>query len=554
MKNPFTLGAQSTEKSVVTDKKTKYEHLAAAIICLLVSFATLAVCTRSSFLYPLNDWVDSNCYFTVGKSMFNGKVVYRDIYEQKGVLLYFIHGIAYLISNTTFIGVFIFEVIIFAAFLYISYLCARLFVSYALSLCFLPVMACSIMTSISLRQGDSAEEFCLPFLVLPIYMFLKSVKGGDGSGVPSTKEIILLGMGAACVLWIKYTLLGIYIGYVLCAVLMCITDKQPIKLFHCATAFITGVAIVSLPFLIYFALNGALGDLWEVYFYNNMFLYTDERTLTDKLAGIASLSVRGLSYNGLWGTLVYLGFFSLVLDIKHPRVSAGAVLLYIGCVFFIYWGGIGWYYYSFGMAALCVPGFVFIQRVVYYLYKQAKRAAALLCSAASEKSASVRSAVSRTARIFDSPTRTAVSYVLTATLVLSLGIGYTYECFNRSPNVFYMKYERDEIWQEKFARIINESDEQTLLNYSCLDLGLYTTANIVPSEKYFARLNIDLEDMKNSLNSSIAEQRTKYVVYRGNPSNFVLYYYKIVATEVSHLEYEGSTAYYHLLERRNDRT
>ena len=119
MKNPFTLGAQSTEKSVVTDKKTKYEHLAAAIICLLVSFATLAVCTRSSFLYPLNDWVDSNCYFTVGKSMFNGKVVYRDIYEQKGVLLYFIHGIAYLISNTTFFGVFIFEVIFFAAFLYI---------------------------------------------------------------------------------------------------------------------------------------------------------------------------------------------------------------------------------------------------------------------------------------------------------------------------------------------------------------------------------------------------------------------------------------------------
>lgn len=554
MKNPFTLRAQSSEHVVVSDNKNKYEHIAAAIICLLVSFATLSVCTRSSFLYPLNDWVDSNCYFTVGKSMFNGKVVYRDIYEQKGVLLYFIHGIAYLFSNTSFIGVFVFEVIFFAAFLYISYLCARLFVNYTLSLCFLPVMAHSIMTSISLRQGDSAEEFCLPFLVLPIYLFLRSIKKGDGSGVPSTKGVILLGMGAACVLWIKYTLLGIYIGYVLCAVVLCLTDKQPIKLFHCATAFITGVAIVSLPFLIYFAVNGALGDLWEVYFYNNMFLYTDERTITDKLAGIASLSVRGLSYNGLWGMLVYLGFFSLVLDIKHPRTAAGAVLLYIGNVFFIYWGGIGWYYYSFGMVALSVPGFVCIQRAVYYLYGQSKRAGAYLFTRFSETSSGVCDAAARVTRIFDAPTRTAVSYVITVALVLSLGIGYAYECYKDSPNVFYMKYERDEIWQEKFAKIINESDEKTLLNYSCLDLGLYTTANIVPSEKYFARLNIDLDDMKNSLNSSISEQRTKFVVYRGNPSNYVLYYYKIVATEVSHLEYEGSTAYYHLLERRTDRT
>lgn len=551
MKNIFELGKKTPEQSVVSSDRSKYEHLAAALICLLVSLATLAICTRSSFLYPLNDWVDSNCYFTVGKSMFNGKVVYRDIYEQKGVLLYFIHGIAYLFSNTSFIGVFIFEVIFFAAFLYISYLCARLYVNYMLSLCFLPVMAHSIMTSVSLRQGDSAEEFCLPFLVLPIYMFLRSVKKGDGSGIPSTKGIILLGMGAACVLWIKYTLLGIYIGYVLCAMLMCITDKQPIKLINCATAFITGAAIVSLPFLIYFAANGALGDLWEVYFYNNMFLYTDERTLTDKLAGIASLSVRGLSYNGLWGTLVYLGFFSLVLDIKHPRKAAGAVLLYIGCVFFIYWGGIGWYYYSFGMVALCVPGFVFIQRAVYYLYKQAKHAGELLYARLAKGSPQIKNAASRACRIFDAPTRKAVSYVITAALVLSLGIGYTYECYTDSPNVFYMEYDRDEIWQEKFAKIINESDEKTLLNYSCLDLGLYTTANIVPSEKYFARLNIDLKAMKDSLNSSISEQRTKFVVYRGNPSNFVLYYYRIVATEVSHLEYEGSTAYYHLLVRRD---
>ena len=47
--------------------------------CLLTAAAVLSICTKSSFLYPLNDWVDSNCFYTVGKSMVHGKVLYRDI-------------------------------------------------------------------------------------------------------------------------------------------------------------------------------------------------------------------------------------------------------------------------------------------------------------------------------------------------------------------------------------------------------------------------------------------------------------------------------------------
>ena len=50
------------------------------LYCLLAAFVVLTICTKSSFLYPFNDWVDANCFFTVGKSMAEGKVLYRDIY------------------------------------------------------------------------------------------------------------------------------------------------------------------------------------------------------------------------------------------------------------------------------------------------------------------------------------------------------------------------------------------------------------------------------------------------------------------------------------------
>ncbi len=536
-------------ESVVKPKHVRFESRAAALFSVLVAVFALLICTRSSPLYPLNDWVDANCFFTVGKSMFNGRVLYRDIYEQKGILLYVIHGIGYLISNTTFIGVFIFETALFSAFLFIAYKTARLYAGYALSLGVLPVIAYSVLTSVSLRQGDSAEQLCLPFIALPIYLFLKSVKQGDGRGVPGVRYVFLLGMSAACVLWIKYTLLGVYIGYVLLVCVFCLYDKKYMRLFKCALAFVAGAAVISIPIFVYFAVNNAIPDLFEAYFYNNMFLYTDKRTLTDKLSGIASLAVRGLSYNGLWGIMAYVGFFSLVLDIKHPRSAAGAVFMYIGNVFFIYWGGIGWYYYSLGMAALSVPGFAFFARASYFVWQKCRELCVRVFGAVSLKSASFRHKFAKIKAIFDRTTRRAIAYVMAAALALSLGTFYTYRCYNDSPNVFYMKQSREDIWQEKFANIIAQSDEQTLLNYSCLDLGVYTTANILPSEKYFVRLNLEFEEITESLDSAISEQRVKFVVYRGYPSSFVRQYYKIVASEKSHVEYEGSMTTYYLLER-----
>ena len=57
-----------------------------ALYCLLLSFGVLTVCSKNSFLYPLNDWVDVNCFFTVGRGVRHGLVPYLDLYDQKGPL------------------------------------------------------------------------------------------------------------------------------------------------------------------------------------------------------------------------------------------------------------------------------------------------------------------------------------------------------------------------------------------------------------------------------------------------------------------------------------
>ena len=44
------------------------------VFACLASFAVLLVCSKSSFLYPMNDWVDVNCFFTVGRGILHGLV------------------------------------------------------------------------------------------------------------------------------------------------------------------------------------------------------------------------------------------------------------------------------------------------------------------------------------------------------------------------------------------------------------------------------------------------------------------------------------------------
>lgn len=94
---------------------------------LLLAFVLLSIGSMCSYLYPYQNRVDQNCFFTVGKGMMTGLVPYRDLFEQKGPLLYFLHGLAYLISPDSFIGVFGLEVASMTLWFVYLYKLARLY-------------------------------------------------------------------------------------------------------------------------------------------------------------------------------------------------------------------------------------------------------------------------------------------------------------------------------------------------------------------------------------------------------------------------------------------
>lgn len=69
----------------------------------------LWVCSKSSPLYPFNDWPDVNIFMTVGNGLLQGKLPYVDLIDHKGPYVYLLAAVGALLSPGKFYGYFLFE-------------------------------------------------------------------------------------------------------------------------------------------------------------------------------------------------------------------------------------------------------------------------------------------------------------------------------------------------------------------------------------------------------------------------------------------------------------
>lgn len=417
-----------------------------AFFIALTGFVTILICSKSSPLYPLNDWVDANCYMTVGRAMTEGKRPYCDLFEHKGPLLYMLHAAAALISESSFFGVFLFEVLACIWFLYLSCRLFRRFTGNS-SLWAIPFTAMTVYSSYTFSHGDSAEEFCLPLILCAFLLGLDCI---DTSKPPSGRNSYFMGIIAGIIFWTKFNLLGFLIGGFI--ILAAISLKNGIASIVRMCAYIVlGVGTVSLPVIIFFAANDALFSLSEVYFYNNIFLYGGEKTpLLRNLADGAVFTVKFLPIGTL---LIIAGIAAAVIRRKKRYLLYGGASL-ITAFLGAFAGHLSYQYYPLVLAPFAV---IFGVQILPH----------------NEKS------VGKSRKI-----------TAPASLVLCMT-----GAFILSPNTYLLKYEKSDLPQYRFAEIINETDSPTLLNYGFLDGGFYLAAGIIPEQRYFCRNNLDFPAM-----------------------------------------------------------
>ena len=97
-------------KDISNDKKDTSLSIKETAVLFLGSTAVITLMSASSPLYPFNYWDDANIYLTIGRCIKHGLVLYRDAYDHKGPTLFFIHAIAAVISEKSFLGVWLIEI------------------------------------------------------------------------------------------------------------------------------------------------------------------------------------------------------------------------------------------------------------------------------------------------------------------------------------------------------------------------------------------------------------------------------------------------------------
>lgn len=491
--------------------------------CLFLSSTFLLFCTKSSPLYPFNDWVDANAFFTMGKGMINGKILYRDLFEQKGPLLYFLHGLSYLISARTFLGVFIIEVISFTFFLFFSFKSLSLFLNDRLALIYLPIITAFILNLKSFSHGDSAEEFCIPLLAISFYYLLKYFRSDASKPAPS-HWFFLNGIIAGCVLWIKFSLLGFWIGWIISLFICIAVNKQYLRAINAVLLFIFGVLMATIPWIVYFKINHSISEWIKTYIVLNLTIYPEETTLLSHLSVLLGNIAYQIFINPIFGGILWLGIIVFVSYRKFIHTGLYRFLLFL-CILLliigIYGGGIARIYYYMIISPFFILGIIVLQDLI---------------NSSIHKIISMKS------------TAIIILGILITTIPITL-------IFNQ--NIYMLKIKKDDLVQYKFASLINQTENATLLNYGSLDLGFYTTTGITPNIRFFEKQNLSYTEFPVNMdeqNRYIREKDVDYIVLQRpvfeNIENLEIPYlfenYRLIARERQ--INENNDYYYYLFE------
>ncbi len=193
----------------------------------------------------------------MGLSLLEGKVPYRDIFDQKGPFLWFIQA-AGLWINFKY-GIFLLQIVSLTTTALIWHMIARLFTSHRTSI--IITLTCFVPLIIYIHGGNQCEEWMLPYISLSYLLALKQIK--YGSEYPHIiRNGFLYGVlfGLVCYLRVNDALAQC--GSVMLGIgLFLLYRKQFKSAFIHAGMCVLGFFAITIPIVSFYVYHNAITDL-----------------------------------------------------------------------------------------------------------------------------------------------------------------------------------------------------------------------------------------------------------------------------------------------------
>lgn len=442
----------------------------------IVGAFIMTFCSYTSPAFYFDTSPDNNAFFTVGKAMMNGIVPYKDIFEQKGPYVYFLHGLAYLVSSRSFLLIFVYEIVTVTAAMFLVYKLAKLLRAKQL-----PALLTALLSPLLLLYhpyydyGDTVEFFTLPLLLSLIYLMVLLDRR---QFKVSHWWFFAQGAIVGIVFLSKYTLLGAWIVFYLVVVGRLLVKRQWRLLGRVVGWSAGGFLLTTLPWLIYFLMTGALKAFINVYILFNTKVY-----LTSSVAAFANLvqSVTLVSQfywdNVLFFALGIVGTLVVIFqpDIFHSRFGRGLYLASaLGCdllALYGYQAGSVYQYYQLIYFGFFVLPFIYFCQLFFR-------------------------------RVPLPQTDLEATFPILATLLFSLflvlGVNNNVTSSKVFPNNTSITERQTKRPQQpaqvdfgrQMRRDTPTGTRLTLLNYGSIDMGFYTASGAVPTTYFFQNYNI----------------------------------------------------------------
>lgn len=224
------------------------------IIIIMIILTVAFITTLSVSSNPYSNTMaghDSSMFQYFGYAMSKGKIMYTDIFDHKGPMIFILNWLGVIMNNPWTKGIYIIELASIFIYYLFSYKTTRLWISKTLSL--LLLLPQGIMLMDFLESGNLTEEFALPFIGLSLYIFARYF---TGKNVVSF-EIILLGISCAIVFSLRANMVIAWLVFCLTIFIEKIWSKKYKELMMYVLQFSIGLIIVFLPISVYLIMNGA---------------------------------------------------------------------------------------------------------------------------------------------------------------------------------------------------------------------------------------------------------------------------------------------------------
>ena len=305
--------------------KKKFSFITFFFLFLISAFAFIMLPNTSPFASH-GTWCMTNDYFNFAKSMMQGKVLYTDLYDHKGLFLFLMYYVPVLISDTSLLGVFVMEGLISVG---IVLSCYR-FCSYRYSkgeAVFLSFLVTVLLRLVFPQIMYNTEPICI------IIMFLLLRYIDDKSFMKyRTKDYILFGLAFGMIFWMKFPLV-IFIFPFWLYIANYSSKYGHTKTFikRCGMSLFTFI-LFSVPIIGYFFCHGNLKEMVESYFMgaHATFNFFNVYVLDLSVIALLTIGILGVIFNKEYKSTnkFFLFWFLIIFAITN---FTGGIRSYTSC-------------------------------------------------------------------------------------------------------------------------------------------------------------------------------------------------------------------------------